>query len=89
MPSSIADFSKSQSLTTRQTSQGIIDDRPNMDELQRRYLSLILSEVGGNRRRAAEKLGLDRRTIQRLIAKYSLFAKADDEIDSEPENDEC
>jgi DNA-binding protein Fis len=52
-----------------------------MEELQRRYLGLILSEVGGNRRRAAEKLGLDRRTIQRLIAKYNLFASDDAEPD--------
>jgi transcriptional regulator with GAF, ATPase, and Fis domain len=43
-----------------------------MDELQRRYLQLVLTESGGNRRRAANALGLDRRTIQRLIAKYRL-----------------
>ena len=61
--------------------QDILGDRPPMEELQRRYLSLILSEVGGNRRRAAEKLGLDRRTIQRLIAKYNLFASDDGEPD--------
>lgn len=57
----------------------VLGDRPTMEELQRRYLSLILTEVGGNRRRAAEKLGLDRRTIQRLIARYDLFASADGE----------
>jgi DNA-binding NtrC family response regulator len=59
----------------------ILSDRPPMEELQRRYLGLILSEVGGNRRRAAEKLGLDRRTIQRLIAKYNLLASDDTEPD--------
>ena len=37
--------------------------------------------VGGNRRRAAEKLGLDRRTIQRLIARYNLSAAPDEETD--------
>jgi DNA-binding protein Fis len=57
-----------------------------MEELQRRYLGLILSEVGGNRRRAAEKLGLDRRTIQRLIAKYNLFASDDTESEESIEN---
>ncbi|HEY7183776.1 MAG TPA: sigma-54 dependent transcriptional regulator [Blastocatellia bacterium] len=50
----------------------IVADRPTMDELQRRYLQLVLTESGGNRRRAAAALGLDRRTIQRLIAKYRL-----------------
>src|SRR5262249_17456593 len=51
---------------------GIIADRPVMEELQRRYLQLVLEESGGNRRRAAQVLGLDRRTIQRLIARYQL-----------------
>ena len=49
-----------------------------MDELQRRYLTLVLGDVGGNRRRAAERLGLDRRTIQRMISRYDLFAHAED-----------
>ena len=48
-----------------------------MEELERRYLELVLTEVGGNRRRAAAVLGLNRRTIQRLIARHSLFALAD------------
>ncbi len=65
----------------------LVGDRPPMEELQRRYLSLILAETGGNRRRAAEKLGLDRRTVQRLIAKYNLFAAAPDE-DAEDEDGE-
>jgi DNA-binding NtrC family response regulator len=65
-------------------------DRPTIEELQRRYLQLILTEVGGNRRRAASVLGLNRRTIQRLIARYDLFSLAEKEIaaDSESEMDE-
>ena len=50
-----------------------------MEELQRRYLQVILNEVGGNRRRAAEVLGLNRRTIQRLIARYDLGTHAERE----------
>lgn len=71
----------------------LVSDRPTMDELQRRYLQFILNEVGGNRRRAASVLGLDRRTIQRLIARYQLSAPADDETaadaeaPAEPDND--
>ncbi len=59
--------------------QKLIADRPTMDELQRRYLQLILTEVGGNRRRAAEVLGLNRRTIQRLIARYRLQVPVEEE----------
>jgi DNA-binding NtrC family response regulator len=54
-------------------------DRPTMEELQRRYLQLVLTEVGGNRRHAARVLGLNRRTIQRLIARYDLFSLAEKE----------
>ncbi|HEX8638441.1 MAG TPA: helix-turn-helix domain-containing protein, partial [Pyrinomonadaceae bacterium] len=68
-----------------ETLREILGDRPSIEELQRRYLSLILSEVGGNRRRAAEKLGLDRRTIQRLIAKYNLFTSDEDDADENVE----
>jgi transcriptional regulator with GAF, ATPase, and Fis domain len=50
----------------------IIADRPTIDELQRRYLQLVLDENQGKKKRAAAVLGLDRRTVQRLVAKYRL-----------------
>jgi DNA-binding NtrC family response regulator len=59
--------------------QKLIADRPTMEELQRRYLQLILEETGWNRRRAAAVLDLDRRTIQRLIARYQLQGALDPE----------
>jgi DNA-binding NtrC family response regulator len=62
-------------------------DRPTIEELQRRYLQLILTEVGGNRRRAASVLGLNRRTIQRLIARYDLFSLAEKDVAAEGESD--
>jgi DNA-binding NtrC family response regulator len=66
----------------------LIADRPNMEELQRRYLQLVLEETGWNRRRAAAVLDLDRRTIQRLIARYQLQGAIDPESDGEMEPDE-
>ena len=65
---------------------GMIADRPTLEELQRRYLTLTLAETGGNRRKTAGRLGLDRRTIQRLIARYGLFA-ADDEAGDDGQAD--
>jgi DNA-binding NtrC family response regulator len=62
-------------------------DRPTIEELQRRYLQLILTEVGGNRRRAASVLGLNRRTIQRLIARYDLFSLTEKEVAAEGESE--
>jgi|HubBroStandDraft_6_1064221.scaffolds.fasta_scaffold90756_2 DNA-binding NtrC family response regulator len=55
----------------------IITDRPTMDELQRRYLQLVLDENQGRKKRAAAVLGLDRRTVQRLVARYRLRAVSD------------
>ncbi len=63
----------------------LIADRPTMDELQRRYLLLMLEENGWNRRRAAAVLNLDRRTIQRLIARYQFQGAPDPEEDADME----
>jgi two-component system response regulator AtoC len=46
---------------------GIIDDRPTLAELERRYIALVLSECAGNKKKAAEKLGIDRRTLYRAL----------------------
>ena len=62
-------------------------DRPTIAELQRRYLQLILTEVGGNRRRAASVLGVNRRTIQRLIARYDLFSLAEKDVATDGESE--
>jgi DNA-binding NtrC family response regulator len=63
--------------------QRLVSDRPTMDELQRRYLLLTLEENGWNRRRAAAVLNLDRRTIQRLIARYQIQSSPDVEEEAE------
>lgn len=55
----------------------IIADRPTLDELQRRYLQLVLEENEGRKSRTAEVLGLDRRTVQRMVARYRLEAQPD------------
>jgi DNA-binding NtrC family response regulator len=63
----------------------LVSDRPSMDELQRRYLQFILEENGWNRRRAAAVLNLDRRTVQRLIARYQFHGAPDPEDEAEAE----
>ncbi|HKX30707.1 MAG TPA: sigma-54 dependent transcriptional regulator [Blastocatellia bacterium] len=59
----------------------LIADWPTMEELQRRYLQLVLGRNDGNRSRTAAALGLDRRTVQRMLAKYQLTASGDDDSD--------
>ena len=83
LPSAIGEAGKNsgENLSETETLREIFADRPTLEELQRRYLILTLTETGGNRRKTAARLGVDRRTIQRLIARYDLFASADDETD--------
>src|SRR5205823_3155347 len=45
----------------------LLADRPTLDELNRRYAERILKEAGGNKTRAAEALGIDRKTLSRLL----------------------
>jgi DNA-binding NtrC family response regulator len=60
----------------------LIEDRPTLAELERRYLSLTLSECGGNKKKAAEKLGIDRRTLYRALERNGEFL-AEEPDDSE------
>jgi len=50
-------------------------DVVTMDELERRYLLRVLKLVGGNKSRAAQMLGLDRRTLYRKLERYDEAAK--------------
>jgi DNA-binding NtrC family response regulator len=45
----------------------LIEDRPSLAELDQRYVRLVLAETNGNKSRAAEILGIDRRTIYRYL----------------------
>ncbi|HEY2962114.1 MAG TPA: sigma-54 dependent transcriptional regulator [Pyrinomonadaceae bacterium] len=50
----------------------LFEDLPPFDELERRYLLYVLDVAGGNRTRAAEILGIDRRTLYRMIERYGI-----------------
>jgi DNA-binding NtrC family response regulator len=50
-------------------------DLPSLDEIERRYLLHVLEQVGGNRTRAAEVLGIDRRTLYRMAERFGIDLK--------------
>jgi DNA-binding NtrC family response regulator len=50
----------------------LFEDLPALDELERRYLLYVLEVAGGNRTRAAEILGIDRRTLYRMIERHNV-----------------
>jgi DNA-binding NtrC family response regulator len=43
---------------------------PPLDEMERRYLFHVLNAVGGNRKKAAEVLKIDRRTLYRMLERF-------------------
>jgi DNA-binding NtrC family response regulator len=45
---------------------------PDIEELERRYLLHVLDTTGGNRKRAAEILGINRKTLYRMAERYRI-----------------
>ena len=46
---------------------GVTQERPTLAELEKRYAAQVLQETAGNKTRAAEILGIDRKTLYRLL----------------------
>ena len=63
--------------------QHMFADLPSLDELERLYLLHVLHAVAGNRTRAAEVMGIDRRTLYRMAIRFGLnLPQAGEEEDS-------
>ena len=58
--------------TRRDTPAGLFEDLPSLEEMERRYLEHVLRAVGRNRTRAADVLGIDRRTLYRMADRYGI-----------------
>jgi DNA-binding NtrC family response regulator len=50
-------------------------DLPTLDEVERRYLIHVLDSVKGNRTRAADVMGIDRRTLYRMAERFGIDLK--------------
>lgn len=48
------------------------EHRPSLDEVERNYIEFILNEVGGNKSRAAEILGISRKSLWERRQRYDL-----------------
>jgi DNA-binding NtrC family response regulator len=58
--------------------EAIISSLPSqipLSELEKRYIQKVLVETGGNKKKAAEILGIDRRTLYRMAVRYGLSIK--------------
>lgn len=49
--------------------------RISLSELEKLYIQKVLEETGGNKKKAADILGIDRRTLYRMAARYGLTIK--------------
>src|SRR5207247_6884909 len=60
------------------------EDRPTLAELKRRYVHRVFEESGGNVSRAAQVLGVDRRSLYRMLQRYGVTPRggAQGEADS-------
>ncbi|MBP1636415.1 MAG: Response regulator containing CheY-like receiver, AAA-type ATPase, and DNA-binding domain [Acidobacteria bacterium] len=50
----------------------LFEGLPALEEIERRYLLHVLERVGGNRTRAAEVMGIDRRTLYRMAERFGI-----------------
>lgn len=58
----------------------LYDDLPTLDELERRYMHHVMEVVGGNRSRAAEVMGVDRRTLYRMAERFGMLEEKTDSL---------
>ena len=52
--------------------QRAFEDLPTLDEIEKRYLQHVVTVLKGNKKRAAEVLGIDRRTLYRMAERFGL-----------------
>lgn len=45
---------------------------PNLDEIERRYILRVLEATGNNRKRTAEILRINRKTLYRMAARFQI-----------------
>ncbi len=73
--------------TSASTGNGALaEDWPALAVLERRYIDRVLARTGGNKTRAAEVLGIDRRTLNRMFARERAAAAgrgSDADVDAE------
>ncbi len=54
------------------TAQTVLDDRPTLAQLKRRYIVQVLAETGGNISCSASILGVDRRSLYRMMSRLDI-----------------
>ncbi len=71
----VADLPQNMGGATPNVEERLFADLPSLDEVERRYLVHVLEAVKGNRTRAAEVMGIDRRTLYRMAERFGIELK--------------
>lgn len=69
---SIEDFGGLSDAWQGQISRNLASDSASLAAMERRYIEEVLSQTAGHRGRAAQRLGIDRRTLYSKMRKYGL-----------------
>lgn len=59
----------------------MIQDLPSMEQLEKRYMQFVLVKTGGKKDKAAQILGINRRTLYRKEREYGFVSPGDEEPD--------
>jgi len=60
---------------------------PSLDELERRYMKFVLEKVGGRKEKAAQILGVNRRTLYRKEREYGFVEASHHDLDEHEADD--
>ncbi len=60
-----------------QLTDRLFDGLPSLEEIERRYLIHVLGSVNGNRTKAADVMGIDRRTLYRMAERFGIDLRED------------
>lgn len=67
---------KKETIEMQMVSAGVIEEWPLLSDLEGRYVTRVLTHTGGNKQAASRILGVDRKTIERMIKRHKLDAPA-------------
>lgn len=67
--------------TADQFFSNAVSDFPTIDTLEKRYIELVMEKTGGRKDKAAQILGINRRTLYRKEREYGLILNGDHELE--------
>ncbi|MFN9065990.1 MAG: helix-turn-helix domain-containing protein, partial [Bdellovibrionales bacterium] len=56
-----------------------VEYNPTLEDLERQYIQMVLQKTGGKKEKAAQILGINRRTLYRKQKEYGLATDGDED----------